>query len=93
MKLTFLLSFLFGCMICSAQSYTISSPDKNIVVAYDAAKTVYTISYKGKQVMQDSKLGVVRDDEDFSKDLKLIRVSAPTIVRDSYNLYSDAKDH
>jgi alpha-glucosidase len=91
MKLTFLLSFLFGCMICSAQSYTISSPDKNIVVAYDAAKTVYTVSYKGKQVMQDSKLGVVRDDEDFSKDLKLIRVSAPTIVRDSYTMINAKK--
>lgn len=92
MKLTFLLSFLFGCMmICAGQSYTISSPDRNIVVTCDAGKAVYTVSYKGQQVMKDSKLGLVREDEDFSKDLKLVRVSAPSIVRDSYTMINAKK--
>jgi hypothetical protein len=39
MKLTLLLSFFFSCnLFCSGQSYTISSPDKNILVTCNAEK-------------------------------------------------------
>jgi uncharacterized membrane protein len=56
MKLTLLLSFFFGCnLFCFGQSYTISSPDKNILVTCNAEKAVYTISYKGQSITQDSK--------------------------------------
>ena len=92
MKLTLFLSALFSCnLFCSAQSYTISSPDKNILVTCNAEKAVYSISYKGQSITQDSKLGVIREDEDFSKDLKVIKAAAPTVVRDNYTMINAKK--
>ena len=92
MKLTLLLSFFFGCIsMCCGQSYTISSPDKNILVACNAEKAVYNISFKGLSITQDSKLGVIREDEDFSKDLKVIKASAPAIVKDNYTMINAKK--
>jgi len=86
-----LLIFITGGFVCAAQSYTISSPDKNILVACNAEKLLYTISYKGQQVMKESKMGVVRDDEDFSKGLMVIKVSAPVIVKDNYTILTAKK--
>ena len=86
-----LLIFIAGGLICPAQSYKISSPDKNILVACDAEKLLYTITYKGQQVMKESRMGVVRDDEDFSKRLMVIKASAPEIVRDNYTILTAKK--
>ena len=92
MKITILLSFFIGCnLFCFGQSYTISSPDKNILVTCNAEKALYSISYKGQSITQDSKLGVIREDEDFSKDLKVIKASAPTVVRDNYTMVNAKK--
>lgn len=86
MKYTILLVALSLCFAyTNAQSYTISSPDKKIIVACNPADAVYNIKYKGETVLADSKLGVIREDEDFSKDLKAIKASAPSIVKDSYS--------
>ncbi|MEO7045859.1 MAG: glycoside hydrolase family 97 catalytic domain-containing protein [Ferruginibacter sp.] len=89
------LSFCFAFLVCNAQSSvkTISSPDKNIVVTCDVAKAQYNISYKGKEVLKDSKLGVIRDDEDFSQNLQLIKVSAPAIVKDNYKILNAKKSN
>ena len=86
-----LLIFIAGGLICPAQSYKISSPDKNILVTCDAEKLLYTITYKGQQVMKESRMGVVRDDEDFSKMLMVIKASAPEIVRDNYTILTAKK--
>ena len=86
-----LLIFIAGGLICPAQSYKISSPDKNILVTCDAEKLLYTITYKGQQVMKESRMGVVRDDEDFSKRLMVIKASAPEIVRDNYTILTAKK--
>lgn len=86
-----LLMFIVGGLICPAQSYTISSPDKNILVACDAGNLLYAITYKGQQVMKESRMGVVRDDEDFSKSLTVIKASAPEIVRDNYTILTAKK--
>jgi len=72
-------------------STTITSPDKTIVVTCDVASLVYSISVKGKAVLRDSKLGVVREDEDFSKNLTLINVSKPKIVKDNYTMATAKK--
>jgi hypothetical protein len=47
---------------------------------------IYTIAYKGKQILDDSKLGIVRSDEDFSQNLKAIKISAPVTVKDNYTM-------
>jgi hypothetical protein len=49
-----------------AQSFTISSPDKKIIASGDVEKASYTVSYSGQPVLKESKLGLIRDDEDFT---------------------------
>ncbi len=77
-------SFITG--LAQAQTNTVSSPDKTIVVTCDVAKATYTILYKGNTVLAESKIGVVREDEDFSQNLKLIKASSPVLVTDNYSM-------
>ena len=89
MKKILALLLIFGFAETSnAQSAanTISSPDKNILVSCDVANASYTVSYKYNIILKNSKLGVVREDEDFSKDLQLVKVTAPVIVKDKYTM-------
>ncbi|HOX81808.1 MAG TPA: glycoside hydrolase family 97 catalytic domain-containing protein [Chryseolinea sp.] len=69
----------------------VSSPDKNIKVICNAEQALYSISYKGEVVLEKSKLGLIRDDEDFSKDLKFVKASSPTIVKDTYTMINAKK--
>jgi alpha-glucosidase len=73
------------------QGYEISSPDKNIHVVCDVQKAVYTISYKGESVLKESHLGVVRNDEDFSTNLKVIKASSPKVITDRYTMVNAKK--
>lgn len=70
---------------------TISSPDKSIIVTCDIEKVMYNISYNGVNILKDSKLGLVREDEDFSQNLKLIKVTAPAMVKDNYTMLNAKK--
>ena len=76
---------------CKAQSYKITSPDKNINVTCNPTEALYNISYKGNSVLKNSKLGLIRNDEDFSKDLKVISVSAASTVNDNYTTLNAKK--
>jgi len=79
------LVFLGAVQNCHAQpSYDISSPDGNIVVTCNVERAIYTVSYKGQPILRESKLGLVRDDEDFSHDLKLVTASMPLNASDMY---------
>jgi hypothetical protein len=92
MKLSFVLFLSVYVHACYAQSsYTISSPDRNILVTCDVGKAVYTVSYKGQPILKESKLGLIRDDEDFSHDLKIVRALIPVIVKDNYTLLTAKK--
>lgn len=85
---------IFSCVnICFAQqtTNTISSPDKNVIVVCDVKSPMYSISYKGVTILKDSKLGVIREDEDFSTNLQLVKVSAPAVVKDSYTMLNAKK--
>ncbi len=88
---------LFCWVACKCQgqthSYTISSPDKNIVVTCDIGTLSYNISFKGETVLQDSKLGLIRVDEDFSKNLQLVKASSPFIVKNNYAILNAKKSH
>lgn len=81
------------CTNLSAQSkaYVISSPDKKIVVSCNPSEAIYTIKYKGETVLADSKLGLIREDGDFSQGLKIIKVSSPLIVKDRYRILTAKK--
>jgi hypothetical protein len=78
---------------CFAQSpaYTIYSPDRNIMVTCEISKSVYRVSYKNVQVLTNSKLGLIREDENFSANLKLITVSASEMVKEHYVMLNAKK--
>ncbi|RPI04554.1 MAG: glycoside hydrolase family 97 protein [Ignavibacteriae bacterium] len=92
-KLFPLLLFVF-ISFPSAQAksrYTLQSPDKNISihVLLTAQKTVcYTIEYTGTAIIEESKLGLIREDCDFSRDLALDSVSRMKEVTDHYKILS-----
>jgi alpha-glucosidase len=69
---------------------SISSPDKHIKVnvIVNASAISYSVSSDGQPVLKESKLGIIREDGDFSSKLKLTGVSLPSIVTDSYRLYT-----
>lgn len=90
-KLIILFLTLISLGSFAQSTYTVSSPDKKIMLTYNADQITYTISYDGKTVLHESKLGVVRADEDFSKNLKIVKVSAPTLISDSYTMLNAKK--
>jgi alpha-glucosidase len=91
------LFFLSICSICCyvtvAQEtvYTISSPDKNIEVTCKPEQAIYSIRFKGETVLADSRLGVIREDDDFSQHLQLIRASVSRKVKDRYKMRTAKK--
>jgi hypothetical protein len=67
----------------------IASPNGRLAVGFhlDAAGGPrYAIQLDGKPVLQDSRLGLVRDDADFSQNLRLISESETGPVRDQYEI-------
>lgn len=90
-RLIILYLTLFSLSSFAQSTYTVSSPDKKIALTYDANKNNYSIAYEGKTVLRESKLGVVRADEDFSKNLKIVKVSVPTLISDSYTMLNAKK--
>ncbi len=67
----------------------ISSPDGKLTVDFrldDALSARYTIRRGGKPVLRESDLGLVRDDADFSKGLRMVSASRTEGVRDRYEI-------
>lgn len=78
----------------SAQSqYQVNSPDKSLSVSvYLKNKALfYTISRNAEKVLDQSALGLVRADQDFSKNLSLLSVSKNQQVKDSYLLQNSKR--
>lgn len=78
----------------SAQSqYQINSPDKSLSVSvYLKNKALfYTISRNAEKVLDQSALGLIRADQDFSKNLSLLSVSKNEQIKDSYVLQNSKR--
>lgn len=75
---------------CSTQlDLNLESPDKNIVVsvANDAAgQVMFSIDFKSKEVLKNSKMGILMEDADFTLGLKLESVSEVETIEDHYFL-------
>lgn len=92
MRYALLVSLLCAISFFSfAQVETVSSPDKKIVVSCQIEQMTYAIAYNGKRLMENSKLGLVREDEDFSNNLKVNKISTPKQVKDSYTILTAKK--
>jgi hypothetical protein len=84
----------FAIVIRLIAQQSVESPDKKIMVsiAVDAnGKPSYRIKYQNSVVLQNSQLGLIREDADFSEKLKL-SISSPTQkVTDHYQLLTAKK--
>jgi alpha-glucosidase len=72
----------------------IFSPDKKItaeVLLSNNKQIVYNIRYAGKTVMQNSAMGIVREDADFATGMDWLSVSEQSTVRDKYKMLTAKK--
>jgi hypothetical protein len=77
-----------SCFAQKGKQWELTSPDKNIVVTVSnqGDDFGYSVSYKKKPVLEFSPLGVVLDDADLSKSLKVSSVSSVAVVKDHYTM-------
>ncbi|MBC8052532.1 MAG: glycoside hydrolase family 97 catalytic domain-containing protein [Sphingobacteriaceae bacterium] len=84
---------LFLAFSLSAQEYSLSSPDKKIkaTIGLTAGKAWYKVARENTEVLQVSKLGIIREDADFSTGLKVVSVTPAKAVSDSYQMLSSKR--
>ena len=76
-------------LLFGQENYSISSPNKKITVNFastSAGEAQYSVFHNGSLILKKSKLGLIRSDEDFSKNLTLKSVSSIIAVTDEYTL-------
>jgi alpha-glucosidase len=84
-----LIGLLWAVPSLAQKSDTLASPDRRIVVEFylDAAGSPhYSVLFEGKPILQSSRLGLVREDAVFSRDLKLLSSSPAQPVQDRYEI-------
>ncbi|MET0649136.1 MAG: glycoside hydrolase family 97 catalytic domain-containing protein [Pyrinomonadaceae bacterium] len=92
-SLTALLAFLI-CLCAGGETFaqaltTVASPNGRLKVDFhldDGGAPRYAVRLDGKVVLRDSRLGLVREDDDFSKGLRLTSASRAEAVRDRYEV-------
>jgi alpha-glucosidase len=93
-----LLLFIFCMYPCSAKEneYSIDSPNRKISVFFrlsDEKNACYRVEFSDAAVLGESKLGIIREDEDFSKDLSLESVSDVEVIKADYEMVQGKKRH
>jgi alpha-glucosidase len=72
-----------------AETNCLASPDGRLMVDFylnAAGAPRYAIQLNGRLVLQESRLGLVRNDADFSRGLQLVSASAAERVKDKYEI-------
>lgn len=85
------LPFVFGMAFfisCSAETDTVMSPDGTIELIFEMSngRPGYYVTHHGSTVLGESRLGLILNDVDFSKDMSLERVSNQKMVKEEYTL-------
>ena len=85
------LPFVFGMAFfisCSAETETVMSPDGTIELIFEMSngRPGYYVTHHGSTVLEESRLGLILNDVDFSKDMSLERVSNQKMVKEEYTL-------
>lgn len=86
--LMFCIIFSLNDLMC-AESYEIKSPDEKVSVHFRITSEgvpVYSVNYSGETILKQSKLGIIRSDENFTTNLTLDSVSSVNRVTDKYTL-------
>ena len=89
-----LFSIMFFTNVYSKDNYILKSPDNKIQVSFSITSTgepVYSISHSGSLILKQSKLGILRNDDDFTSGLTLDSVSNQSLINDTYTLLHGKK--
>ncbi len=70
---------------------TVSSPDRKIKVTCNIGTMLYSVSFNKEIVLKDSKLGLIRGDENFTTGLKLLQSSPQVLMKDNYTILTAKK--
>ncbi len=87
--LVILFTIAFSNHATRGESYTLTSPNEKVSVNFwltSAGAPVYSVSHAGSTILKESKLGIIRSDDDFSVNLTLDSVSDVSVVSDNYTL-------
>lgn len=91
-----LLSFVARPLLRAQEPHSVPSPDGRLTVEFklnaDRAP-VYLVRQNGQVVLTESRLGLVRDDADFSRGLTLAAASPIEAVADDYELLTAKRRH
>jgi hypothetical protein len=85
---------LYPACPCRAKKNTVTSPNRHISVHLSISKNkkpCFMVRYLGKLILGQSKLGIIMEDEDFSRNLSLDSVSSIEIVQDDYEMLQGKK--
>ena len=77
-------------------SRCLTSPDGNITVKFNQSpdgNVTYQVAIRGQEVIQASRLGIVREDADFTSGLILDSVSAICPINYEYEMHQGKKQH
>ena len=91
-----LLTIAFFTNAFCAESHAVKSPDGKIAVNFwltPIGEPAYSVSYLGEIILKQSKLGIIRSDEEFSAHLTPDSVSHVSIVTDNYTLLHGKRLH
>ncbi len=89
LTLLFLVSLIYSACPCRTNNNIITSPDRNISVLVGISENknaFYTVKYEGKLLIGQSRLGITREDEDFSENLSLDSASNIQVIKDDYEI-------
>jgi alpha-glucosidase len=79
---------LSNVVICQ-QNFTVESPNNRISVKFwltSGGQAFYSVCYSGSTILKESKLGIIRSDDNFSTGLTLDSASHESVVTDNYTL-------
>ncbi len=92
-----MLSFVVAGSVSAAQAeHAVSSPDGILVARFslnEHGTPHYAVEQNGALILQPSRLGLVRDDVDFSKGLTLEKASEVRPVADDYEILTAKRRH
>jgi len=94
LAILFLTLPLYSACPCKKNKNTITSPDKKISVLVGISENnnaFYSVKYRNSSVINRSKIGIIREDEDFYENLSLDSVSNIEIVEDKYEMLHGKK--
>lgn len=83
-----------GAVAASADVIAVTAPDGRLRLEFTLGAEgvpTYRVLLDGRRILDESRLGLVRDDADFSRSLELVSVSAPEPIHDEYELLTSKR--